>query len=291
MYIEIDKSSGFCFGVVHAIEVAERELAEDHELYCIGDIVHNQVEVGRLQKMGMRIIDHKDLDTLTGKKVLIRAHGEHPETYINAFKQGINLVDATCPVVLRLQNKIRLSSERMKEIDGQVVIYGKPMHPEVNGLLGQTLNNGIVISSIEDLGKIDFSKPISLFVQTTKSIDAFHEIRDEIERRMKNAQPDNELELEVNDSICRQMSNRVPALQEFVSRFDTIIFVSGKKSSNGNYLYTKCKEINDLTWFISEKSEILPEWFEGKEKVGICGATSTPMWLMKEVAEKIKSIK
>lgn len=290
MYIEIDKSSGFCFGVVHAIEVAERELEEDNELYCIGDIVHNQVEVGRLEKLGMEIIDHKDLENLEGKKVLIRAHGEHPETYINAFKKGINLIDATCPVVLRLQNKIRLSSERMLEVGGQVVIFGKPKHPEVNGLLGQTLNNGIVVSSIEDLNQIDFLRPVCLYVQTTKSIDAFHEIRDEIERRMKEASPDKEPALEVNDSICRQMSNRVPALQEFVKRFDIIVFVSGKKSSNGNYLYTKCKEINNETWFVSDISEIQPRWFDGKERVGICGATSTPMWLMEAVAENINAL-
>jgi len=288
MYVEIEKSSGFCFGVVHAIEVAERELQDNDELYCIGDIVHNHKEVNRLNELGLRVIDHDKLDSLKGKKVLIRAHGEHPDTYIKAFSKGINLIDATCPVVLRLQNKIRKASEKMQEVNGQVVIFGKPNHPEVNGLLGQTLGNGIVISEMNDLEKVDFSRPVSLFVQTTKGIDQFHEVRDEIIRRMKEINPDNSPE--ITDSICRQMSNRVPELQSFVKDFDVIIFVSGKKSSNGNFLYKKCKEVNDNTWFVSEKEEISEEWFSNAERVGICGATSTPMWLMEEIASIIKAI-
>ncbi len=290
MYIEIDKKSGFCFGVVHAIDIAERELEEQNELYCIGDIVHNQLEVRRLEKMGMKIISHDDFHDLEEKKVLIRAHGEHPDTYKSAFQKRIKLIDATCPVVLKLQKNIRHSAEQMEKIDGQIVIFGKPNHPEVNGLLGQTLDRGVVISSLEDLDKIDFSRPVSLFVQTTKSIDEFHKVRDEITRRMKAVSSDAEPQLKVVDSICRQMSNRVPALQEFVKRFDLVIFVSGRKSSNGTLLYKKCKEINESTYFVSDTSELSGEWFKGVGKVGICGATSTPMWLMEDIADVIKSI-
>ena len=289
MEISIDKGSGFCFGVVHAIEVAERELEEDKTLYCLGDIVHNQEEVKRLEHKGLKIIEHKDLDNLAGKKVLFRAHGEHPSTYLSAFSRGINVIDATCPVVLRLQNKIRKSFAEMEQINGQVVIFGKEMHPEVNGLIGQTLNRGIVISSMDDLSQIDFARPVRLFVQTTKSLDQFKEISNEIRRRMELASFGHVPDLLVADTICRQMSNRVPALQKFARKFQVVIFVSGKKSSNGNFLYNKCSEQNPNTYFISASDELNPQWFKGVETVGICGATSTPMWLMEEVLAQIEN--
>ena len=290
MDIEIDKGSGFCFGVVHAIEVAERELATDKELYCLGEIVHNHEEVERLEKLGMKIISHDDLPALEGKKVLFRAHGEYPNTYKTAFKNGLTIIDATCPVVLRLQNKIRRSYDEVSKNEGQIVIFGKELHPEVNGLYGQTFCRGIIVSSFDDLTQIDYSKPVRFFVQTTKSLDKFHEMSKEIERRMRVVNPDVEPDLLVFDTICRQMSNRVPALQKFVTRFDIVLFVSGRKSSNGNFLFQKCKEINPATYFISQSGELKRMWFEGKEKVGICGATSTPMWLMEKIAEEVLKI-
>ena len=289
MKITIDKDSGFCFGVVHAIDVAERELEEHESLYCLGDIVHNQEEIKRLEQRGLKIIEHKDLDSLAGKKVLFRAHGEHPSTYIRAFSNGINVIDATCPVVLRLQSKIRKSFAEMEQKNGQVVIFGKEMHPEVNGLLGQTLNRGIVVSSMDDLSQIDFTRPVRFFVQTTKSLDQFKEISDEIRRRMELASSGHVLDLVVADTICRQMSNRVPALQKFAQKHEVVVFVSGKKSSNGNFLYKKCSEQNLNTYFISASDELNPQWFKNVETVGICGATSTPMWLMEEVLGKINN--
>ncbi len=290
MIIEIDKGSGFCFGVVHAIDVAERELAEDPELYCLGDIVHNQLEVDRLRKMGMTIITHDDLDNLAGKKVLFRAHGEPPETYQKALKNNLRVIDATCPVVLKLQTKIHNSSLKMNEDNGQVVIFGKQNHPEVTGLYGQTAANGIVISSKADIEKIDFSRPVSLFVQTTKGVDEFNDIREEILQRIRLAGGDTDSLFTVTDSICRQMANRVPALLEFAARFDIVIFVSGKKSSNGHFLFEKCHSRNPNTKFISDKSELQKSWFINAESVGICGATSTPMWLMEDIAKSIKTM-
>lgn len=290
MKIEIDKGSGFCFGVVNAIEVAERELADNPELYCLGDIVHNHLEVDRLQKMGMTIITHDDLKKLSGKKVLFRAHGEPPETYREALKNDIQLIDATCPVVLKLQTKIHNASIQMSQENGQIVIFGKENHPEVKGLYGQAKSNGIVISSIEDIEKIDFSRPVSLFVQTTKGVDEFTEIRDKIRQRILIAGGDPDSSFTVKDSICRQMANRVPALLDFAERYDVVIFVSGKKSSNGKFLFQKCLGRNPNTKFISEISELQESWFTNADSVGICGATSTPMWLMEQVAKYIKTM-
>ncbi|PID94541.1 MAG: 4-hydroxy-3-methylbut-2-enyl diphosphate reductase [Bacteroidetes bacterium] len=290
MYVEIDKHSGFCFGVVRAIRVVEQELLKEDKLFCIGDIVHNRVEVGRLEKLGVKVIVHEDLERLQGKKVFIRAHGEHPSTYEKASRYHIDLIDATCPVVLQLQKKIRRAYEKMKTIGGQIVIFGKPNHPEVNGLWGQTRDEGIIVSSIGDLDRIDFSRPVSLFVQTTKSEDEFHAIRDEIGRRMRALSPEDPPLFDVTNSICREMSSRVPALQNFVERFEAVLFVSGKKSSNGKFLFSKCREINEKTYFISCKDEMKGAWFEGVESVGVCGATSTPMWLMEEIAREVQEM-
>ena len=233
MNITIDPYSGFCFGVVYAIEIAERELAKSDKLYCLGDIVHNNMEVKRLKDMGLTIIEHEELDFLHDCKVLIRAHGEPPETYRIALKNNIELIDASCPIVLNLQNEIRYGSEEMQEKGGQIVIYGKEGHAEVNGLRGQTLGKAIVIGSEDDLDKIDFRKPVHLYVKTTKSIGGFHSIVEEIKQRMEESADGGEIDFRWNDSICRQVSNRSVKLQEFAGKHEVVIFVSGRKARTG----------------------------------------------------------
>jgi len=279
MKVEIDNNSGFCFGVVYAIEMAEDYLDEVGTLFCLGDIVHNDKEVQRLEEKGLKIIDHADLKELRDTTVLIRAHGEPPETYRIALENNIELIDASCPVVLKLQNRVRNAYEE----DSQIVIYGKPGHAEVNGLIGQTHQEAIIVTKEEDLDKIDFSRPISLFSQTTKSTEGFYKIKSLIEARANG--------FKANDTICRQVSNRDPQLRIFSTQYDVVIFVSGKKSSNGKVLYEVCKSINPRSYFISDLKEIEPFWFENCQSVGICGATSTPMWLMEEVADAIRNLK
>ena len=286
MEVSIDQHSGFCFGVVYAIQLAEDELDAGNKVYCLGDIVHNDLEVERLKAKGLEIIDHEQLSNLHDVKVLIRAHGEPPTTYETAIRNNIELVDASCPVVLKLQNRIKYAYDRM-EGEGQVVIYGKPGHAEVNGLKGQTDDNAVIITTEEDLDKIDYSKPIFLFSQTTKSTEGFYRMKDLIIQRA--AAHNNEV-VETNDTICRQVSNRDPKLREFSQQYDVIIFVAGRKSSNGKVLYEVCHSTNPRSHFISVPEEIDPEWFEGAEKVGICGATSTPSWLMEQVADTIRKI-
>ncbi len=288
MKIEIDSNSGFCFGVVNAIQLAEMELDRSETLYCLGDIVHNSAEVERLKKKGLVTIDHEQFKTLKNCKVLLRAHGEPPETYETAIKNNIQLIDASCPVVLKLQNNIKLGFDTILKKDGQVVIYGKEGHAEVNGLVGQTNDEAIVIGEIEDLDKIDFTKPINLFSQTTKNIDGFYEIQDEIKKRMVAAQSKEDVEFIVNDTICRQVSHRQPQLREFVKKHDVVIFVSGQKSSNGKMLYRVCKEENPNTYFVSDVDELKSDWFKNAKSIGICGATSSPRWLMGEIAKNIE---
>jgi 4-hydroxy-3-methylbut-2-enyl diphosphate reductase len=288
MKITIDAYSGFCFGVVYAIEMAESILKEEDILYCLGDIVHNNKEVERLTGLGLKIIDHNDLKSLKDCKVLIRAHGEPPSTYDLALRNNIQLLDASCPVVLKLQHQIKLGYEEIKEIEGQVVIFGKEGHAEVVGLLGQTSNNAIVVASIEDLDKIDFTKSIYIYSQTTKSPKAYKEISLEIEKRA-NKLNDANIKYIVNDTLCRQVSNREPQLKQFSNTNDVIVFVSGRKSSNGKMLYQSCRKENRKS-FISDIDELECDWFLGASSVGICGATSTPRWLMESVAEAIKRI-
>jgi 4-hydroxy-3-methylbut-2-en-1-yl diphosphate reductase len=289
MLVTIDQNSGFCFGVVYAIEMAEDELKQSGQLYCLGDIVHNNMEVERLTQLGMEIIDHERLQTLSNCKVLIRAHGEPPETYKTALQNNIQLIDASCPVVLKLQNRIREEFETINDINGQIVIFGKDGHAEVNGLKGQTNNTAIIVNSLNDLDKIDYAKPIRFFSQTTQPTQAFKDMRAEILRRVKDKNENTEFYLEANDTLCRQVSNREPQLRIFAANNDVIVFVSGKKSSNGKILHDVCKEINEHTYFVSNNSDIQPEWFTPTSKVGICGATSTPMWHMEEVAQIIKN--
>jgi 4-hydroxy-3-methylbut-2-enyl diphosphate reductase len=271
--VTVDPNSGFCFGVVYAIEMAEDFLEANGQLYCLGDIVHNDMEVDRLQSKGLKTITHEDLATLKDTTVLIRAHGEPPSTYETALRNNITLVDASCPVVLKLQNRVRGAYEP----DTQILIFGKPGHAEVNGLLGQTEGNAIVVQSIEDLDQVDFSKPTVLFSQTTKSTEKFYALKAEIERRTQQ-------HFKANDTICRQVSNREPQLKVFAETHDVVIFVAGRKSSNGKVLFEVCKSANPRTYFVSEVGEVNPDWYRLDDHVGICGATSTPQWLMEEVA-------
>lgn len=287
--VEIDNGSGFCFGVVTAIQSAERELARtDDALYCLGDIVHNSLEVERLERMGLRTIDHETLASLHDKRVLLRAHGEPPSTYELARRNRITVVDATCPVVLRLQKKIHKCYEECREKAEertQLVIYGKRGHAEVNGLVGQTDGTAVVIERLEDLERLDFHRPICLFSQTTKSLDGFRAIVAEIKRRMAEG-----VAFNYYDTICRQVANRLPNIKAFAASHDWVYFVAGRKSSNGKMLFEECRKANPNTCFISEVEEITEPLPEGVRRVGVCGATSTPKWLMEQVAERIKRL-
>ncbi|MCC6253078.1 MAG: 4-hydroxy-3-methylbut-2-enyl diphosphate reductase [Bacteroidia bacterium] len=290
MEVNIDANSGFCFGVVYAIQMAEDELAGGGKLYCLGDIVHNNMEVDRLRAKGLEIITHEQLSQLRDVKVLIRAHGEPPSTYLIAAENNIELVDASCPVVLKLQNRVRQGFETSENDGGQLVIFGKEGHAEVNGLVGQTKGKAIVVMTEEDLDKIDYTRPIRLFSQTTKSTKGFSNLVLQIEKRIKQAGGDPNMLFESNDTLCRQVSNREPQLRNFALKHDVVIFVSGKKSSNGKALFDTCKAENERSYFISEASELSPEWFTDAQTVGICGATSTPMWLMENVKKVIEKI-
>lgn len=288
--ITVDPKSGFCFGVVYAIEMAENILKEDNKLYCLGDIVHNNREVDRLNNLGLEIIDHNRLSELNNCKVLIRAHGEPPSTYEIALKNNIELLDASCPVVLKLQHQIKEGYETIKKIDGQVIIYGKEGHAEVTGLVGQTNGEAIIVTTKEDISKIDFEKPIYIYSQTTKSPKAFQDIVDEIKKELISLGKDVDLKFVVHDTLCRQVSGREPQLKAFASENDVIVFVSGTKSSNGKMLFLSCKEQNNRSYFVSDTKEIDENWFKNSASVGICGATSTPRWLMDEVADHIMQI-
>lgn len=284
--IEIDQKSGFCFGVVNAIKKAEEELTKGGVLYCLGDIVHNNLEVDRLEKLGMRTINHEQFAELKNVRVLLRAHGEPPATYQIAKENNIEIIDASCPVVLRLQKKIHDKYQNEIDNDTQIVIYGKNGHAEVNGLLGQTESNAIVIERLEDLDKLDFSKNICLFSQTTKPLDGFRDVIDTIESRMIG-----EAKFEYFDTICRQVSNRIPNIKDFALEHDLIFFVAGEKSSNGKVLFAECKKYNSNSYFVSSPSDIDPTLIKDSMSIGICGATSTPKWQMEEVERKINDLK
>jgi 4-hydroxy-3-methylbut-2-en-1-yl diphosphate reductase len=291
MKVTIDKNSGYCFGVEYAIQMAEDEMEQSGFLYCLGDIVHNDMEVERLHGKGLRIIDHEQLKELRDCKVLIRAHGEPPETYKIALNNNIELIDASCPVVLKLQNRVRSAYEKVEKEDGQIIIYGKPGHAEVEGLNGQTEKKAIIITEENDLEKIDFSKPAVLFSQTTKSTQGFYRMKSLIEEKYAQTSGAEVTEVfEAHDSICRQVSNREPWLKEFSQEHDVIIFVSGKKSSNGKALFQVCKTHNDRSYFISNVDELNTDWFQESDSIGICGATSTPLWLMQDVEKSIMNL-
>lgn len=291
MEVSIDKNSGYCFGVEFAIKMAEDEMQDADKLYCLGDIVHNDMEVQRLGKKGLQVISREELQNIRDCKVLIRAHGEPPETYRTAIENNIELIDASCPVVLKLQHRVKNAFDKMEQVEGQIVIFGKKGHAEVIGLTGQTLEKAIVVMEDEDLEQIDFSRPVTLFSQTTKSTKGFYELKEKIDARIREAKGSIEaVDFNANDSICRQVSNREPQLQRFSAENDVIIFVSGKKSSNGKALYEVCRRQNENSYFIENEHEIDENWFKAGDKVGICGATSTPMWLMEQVRDFIRSI-
>ncbi|HRZ96283.1 MAG TPA: 4-hydroxy-3-methylbut-2-enyl diphosphate reductase [Paludibacter sp.] len=283
--IEIDKKSGFCFGVVNAIKKAEEELAKGDVLYCLGDIVHNGQEISRLENLGLITINHEQFANLKDARVLLRAHGEPPLTYQIAKENNITLIDASCPVVLKLQTRIKNAFESAPSDDNQIVIYGEIGHAEVNGLLGQTDNKAIVIENESDLKKIDFTKKIRIFSQTTKSLDGFNKLVENVAEKTGSQQ-----NFEFSDTICRQVANRIPNITTFAQQKDIIIFVSGKKSSNGKVLYEHSKKINENTFLISSADEVMDLNLDLTKSIGICGATSTPKWLMEEVAEKISGL-
>ena len=295
LHIEIDNGSGFCFGVTTAIQKAEEELRAGKKLYCLGDIVHNTMECERLREMGLITINHQELADLHDVKVLLRAHGEPPETYELARRNNIEIIDATCPVVLQLQKRIKKQAENTSlpkpegtspnissASDAQIVIFGKSGHAEVLGLVGQTAGKAIVVENLEDVKLLDFSRDISLYSQTTKSLDEFHHIVDYIRSHISPS-----ASFRSFDTICRQVANRMPNIATFAARHDVILFVSGRKSSNGKVLFNECKSVNEKSYQIESADEIEMTWFDGIGTVGICGATSTPKWLMEQCREHI----
>ena len=282
--VEIDKGSGFCFGVVTAIHKAEEELAKGVTLYCLGDIVHNSREVERLKTMGLITINHEEFKQLHNAKVLLRAHGEPPETYTIARENNIEIIDATCPVVLRLQKRIKQEYQEKDAEEKQIVIYGQNGHAEVLGLVGQTTGKAIVIEKLEEAKELDFSKSIRLYSQTTKSLDEFWEIVDYIKDHISPSAT-----FEYYDTICRQVANRMPNLRTFAASHDLIFFVSGKKSSNGKMLFSECLKVNPNSHLIDNAEEIDDSLFHGISSIGVCGATSTPKWLMEQIYTEIKA--
>lgn len=284
MRVTIDQNSGFCFGVVRAIGEAEAALERVGEVSSLGDIVHNRVEVQRLEALGLRTITHDEIATVGRGMLLIRAHGEPPRTYQLAKELGVELIDATCPVVARLQRRVREAYDKMTALGGCVVLLGKRGHAEVVGLTGQVDDDVIVVECEADLEAIDFSKPIYFLSQTTQSIELFNHLGDEIKRRSLNPES-----VTIDDTICRRVAGREPLLAKFSESVDVVIFVSGRKSSNGKVLCEVCRRANERCYMVEEPSELVAEWFEGVESVGICGATSTPRWLMEQVAEAVNS--
>lgn len=282
MRVVIDDNSGFCFGVVRAIGEAENALQSCGEVYSLGDIVHNRVEVQRLERLGLHTVSHEDIASLKGRTLLIRAHGEPPTTYRLAEEQGVSVIDATCPVVARLQRRVREAYAKMSEVEGRVVLLGKRGHAEVVGLTGQVADDVVVVEGEQDLSMLDYSRPIYFLSQTTQSIDLFNHLAEIIRSRMAKG-----VEVVVDDTICRRVAGREANLAAFAGSVDVVLFVCGRKSSNGRVLSEVCRRANPRCYNIEEASEIDAAWFEGVESVGICGATSTPRWLMEEVANHV----
>lgn len=283
MDVMIDDNAGYCFGVVKAIGAAEEVLGQEGRLYCLGDIVHNSAEVERLRNKGLEVINHDMLPQLRGRKVLIRAHGEPPSTYATARQLGIELVDATCPIVLALQQRIRKGYDEMRHIGGQIVIFGKPGHAEVVGLTGQTDGTAVIVSSSDDISAIDFQRPIRLYSQTTKSREEYGQLIENIQRHLPQG-----ADFVAYDTVCNRVANRARELESFARSVDVLLFVAGSNSSNGHYLYEYCRKVQPRTHLIADASHLPQAWFEGASRVGISGATSTPRWLMEEVAAELK---
>ena len=291
MVVEIDEQSGFCFGVQNAVQIAEKALLRGEKVFSLGPIVHNDMEVERLSALGLTSITHDEFRELKNCKVLIRAHGEPPETYIFAEKNNIEIIEATCPIVKKLQSRIRETLTESKDCKGQIVIFGKPGHAEVVGLLGQTGGQGILVSGPGDLKKIDLTKPVCLFSQTTMSVKDYNIIADMIRVGMRERGVDDPgYLLKVFKTICGQVANREPHLKAFAREHEVIIFVSGRESSNGKMLYSVCKSVNPDTYFVSSPDEIRPEWFKEKKTTGVCGATSTPKWLIEKIRDMISEL-
>jgi 4-hydroxy-3-methylbut-2-enyl diphosphate reductase len=286
MNVTIDPDAGFCFGVSRAIAAAENELSAGEKLYCLGDIVHNSEELERLKSKGLKIITHDDMSLLSGKKVLIRAHGEPPQTFETAKNLNITLIDATCPIVNKLQQRISKSYQAASSEGSSILIYGKPGHAEVVGLVGQTGGNAVVISKPEDLDQVDFSKPVHLYSQTTMDKEGLVAVAAEIEKRLESAGGQS---LKVHNTICGQVSGRAPLVKAFAKKHDVIVFVSGKKSSNGAWLFSLCLSENKRSFFVSSKEELKKDWFYPTDSVGVTGATSTPPWLLNEIAGEIST--
>jgi 4-hydroxy-3-methylbut-2-en-1-yl diphosphate reductase len=290
MKVEIDKQSGFCFGVQNAVEIAEKALAGGEKVFSLGQIVHNDKEVERLSSLGLVSVSHNDFNNLKGSKVLIRAHGEPPETYITALRNNITIIEATCPIVKKLQSRIKETWLKIRESGGQIVLFGKSGHAEVIGLLGQINNEGILITGSSDFGKINVSQPVYLFSQTTMSVQEYTHLSEQLRKIMTERGINPDTNLKVHKTICGQVSNREPHLMEFARKHDIIVFVSGKESSNGKMLFSVCKSVNPLTYFVSSTEEIDITWFAGKKSAGICGATSTPKWLIENIRDLISNI-
>jgi 4-hydroxy-3-methylbut-2-enyl diphosphate reductase len=291
MVVEVDERSGFCFGVRNAVEIAEEALSRGEKVFSLGPIVHNDIEVERLSALGLLSVNHEEFTKLKDCRVLIRAHGEPPETYEIAARNNITIIEATCPIVKRLQSRIKETWMETKKSGGQVVIFGKAGHAEVVGLLGQTENEALLVNGKEDLNKIDFTSDVHLFSQTTMSVKEYNDLSDSITLKMEEQRISGpEVLLHKNNTICGQVSNRQPRLKMFAKKHDVIIFVSGRESSNGKMLFTVCKNENPNTWFVSSPEEIKKDWFVNMNSVGICGATSTPKWLIDKIKDTIESI-
>jgi len=290
MQVEVDSGSGFCFGVVNAIRKAEELLAPGEPIFCLGEVVHNGEELKRLEAKGLITVNHDQLASLKDSKLLLRAHGEPPETYRLAAENGIKLIDATCPIVAKLQERVAQAHAEMRLVGGQLVIFGKKGHPEVIGLLGNANGEAIVVETVEEVALLDCSKPMVLVAQTTMDELDFKALGEAIELRMEELSPDGSSQLRVINSVCGSVSNRKPKLAEFARRHDLVVFVAGKRSSNGKVLFAVCKEANPKTIFVESAAELEKSMFEGLSTVGVCGATSTPLWLMEQVAERIRAI-
>jgi 4-hydroxy-3-methylbut-2-enyl diphosphate reductase len=291
MQVEVDTRSGFCFGVQNAVEIAGKALLAGEIVYSLGPIVHNDMEVRRLSALGLKSVNHDEFRKLKDCKVLIRAHGEPPETYHTAENNNITIIEATCPIVRKLQSRIKEAWVKSDEGKTQIVIFGKHGHAEVIGLLGQISNKGILITGLEDVEKIDFTRPVHLFSQTTMSVKDYNTLAEKIREKMReNGVTDPDSSLKVSKSICGQVSNREPHLKDFARSHDVIIFVSGYESSNGKMLYQVCKSVNPDTYFVASREDLDMSWFKEKNSVGVCGATSTPKWLIKNISDFISSI-
>jgi 4-hydroxy-3-methylbut-2-enyl diphosphate reductase len=289
MNIEIDSQAGFCFGVTRVVNKAEEIIREHGQLYCLGEIVHNQKEIERLEKIGLKTISYEEYLTLSNCRVLIRAHGEPPETYQHAKMNHIELIDGTCPIVLKLQSKIKHDFNEIQQSGAQIVIFGKKDHAEVRGLDGQTNYQTVIVESPDDIDKIDLSRPVHLYAQTTMSLDKYRKLQEIILQRSTTNGPEHNF-LKCNNSICGQVFGRIPKLKEFCARHDLILFVSYQQSSNGKLLFAQCKSVNANSHFITEKEDIQPSWFSDIQSVGITGATSTPRWLLEEIAAHVKEV-